>query len=507
MSLKVKFHEEWSSWSSNNLAIFCVAIFLIGATFRLSQYVANRSLWLDEAMLALNIINRSFAGLAQPLDDNQGAPLGFLLVQKLLTVLLGNADYVLRIFPLICGLSSIWAMYALAKRIFVERAAIIAAVILFAFSDRHIYYSSEVKQYSSDVFICLLLLQVIARTFDRNPFRQHFVLLAASGTAALGFSHSALFILAGGGSTLGAHFILKRDWSSTIKLGCVAAVWCISVLSLYFISLRYLSANTELLDYWSHAFMPLPPWRDWGWFIETSRSVMSHTIGLPHKLAVALLAIGAISICVRRWQYGLMLFLPILLTLIASALHKYPFSDRLILFLIPIMLLIIAESIGRTQSVFDGLKRFSRMGFPVALGILAWVAVSPAYSAVRHLRHPRVVEEIKPIVSYLSEHAQWNDVVYVYYGSAPAFRYYLPYYHLDKVRIVWGTANRQYPESYSRELNRLRDKGRVWILFSHDFNLSEVVDEKTLFFDHLDHMGRQLDQLNAEGAWLRLYDL
>jgi uncharacterized membrane protein len=95
----------------------------------------------------------------------------------------------------------------LAKRIFVQRAAIIAAVILFAFSDRLIYYSSEVKQYSSDVFTFLLLLQVIARTLDRRPFNQDFVLLAASGTAALGFSHPALFILAGGGCTLGTHFI------------------------------------------------------------------------------------------------------------------------------------------------------------------------------------------------------------------------------------------------------------------------------------------------------------
>jgi predicted membrane-bound mannosyltransferase len=232
MSLKVKFHEGWPSWSSNSLAILCVAILLIGTTFRLSQYIANRSLWMDEAMLVLNIINRSFSGLAQPLDYYQGAPLGFLFVQKLLTVLLGNADYVLRIFPVICGLSSIWAMYALAKRIFLERAAIIAAVVLFSFSDRLIYYSSENKKYSSDAFMCLVLLYVIARTLDRNPLNQDFMLLAASGAAALGFSHPALFILAGGGCTLGTHFILNRDERSTIKLGCVAAVWCVSALGL-----------------------------------------------------------------------------------------------------------------------------------------------------------------------------------------------------------------------------------------------------------------------------------
>jgi hypothetical protein len=69
----------------------------------LSQYIADRSQWRDEAALALNIVNRSFIGLAQPLDGDQGAPLGFLFDEKLLTMLLGNTDYVLQIIPLIRG--------------------------------------------------------------------------------------------------------------------------------------------------------------------------------------------------------------------------------------------------------------------------------------------------------------------------------------------------------------------------------------------------------------------
>ena len=48
-----------------------------GIVLRLVPYLVNRSLWLDESMLALNIIHRSFAGLWAPLDFNQGAPLDF----------------------------------------------------------------------------------------------------------------------------------------------------------------------------------------------------------------------------------------------------------------------------------------------------------------------------------------------------------------------------------------------------------------------------------------------
>jgi hypothetical protein len=491
MSLKFKFREMWSS---NNLTILCAAIFLVGAAFRLSQYIANRSLWDDEAMLALNIVNRSVGGLLQPLDDNQGAPLGFLLVEKLLTVLFGNTDYVLRVFPLICGVASIWGMYALAKRIFVEPVAIIAAVVLFTFADRLIYYASEVKQYSSDVLLCLLLLYAIARTLERNRCTRDFVRLAAAGTVAIGFSHPALFILAGGGCTLGIEFIFNRDWRNTIKLGCVAVVWSVSFLALYFISLRHLSANRALFEYWSYAFMPLPPWRNWGWFIETPRTIVG--LGLPPQITVALLAVGTISISVRRWQYGLMLLLPILFTLIASALHKYPFSDRLVLFLKPIMLLLIAESIGRTQSVFDDLKRFPRMGFPLALGILAWVAANQAYSAARHLRYARVNEEIKPMLSYLSHQGETNDILYVYGGSKPAFQYYLPFYRLGKFRVEWGSSDKQHALS---ELNQLRGSGRVWVLFSHF--------DKSFFLENFHTIGKPIDQITTEGAWLGFYDL
>jgi hypothetical protein len=52
-----------------------------GAVLRVLQYLYNRSLWNDEAGLALNIVGRSFAGLLQPLSYGQAAPFGFLVVE------------------------------------------------------------------------------------------------------------------------------------------------------------------------------------------------------------------------------------------------------------------------------------------------------------------------------------------------------------------------------------------------------------------------------------------
>src|SRR5258706_13146620 len=80
-------------------------LILLGLLLRLRQYLTWRSLWLDEAMLALNITGRSFAGLLQPLDYYQGGPLGFLLAEKLGITLLGNNELSLRLIPFLAGLA------------------------------------------------------------------------------------------------------------------------------------------------------------------------------------------------------------------------------------------------------------------------------------------------------------------------------------------------------------------------------------------------------------------
>src|SRR5947209_20397995 len=78
-----------------------------GITVRCVQYLANRSLWLDESFLALNIVHRTFLQLLQPLDYEQGAPLAFLMVERAAVQLFGNSEYALRLFPLVSGIVSL----------------------------------------------------------------------------------------------------------------------------------------------------------------------------------------------------------------------------------------------------------------------------------------------------------------------------------------------------------------------------------------------------------------
>src|SRR5262245_3089465 len=63
--------------------LLVVALVGLGVGLRTVPLVQNRNLWIDEAMLALNLVERSPARLLEPLGWNQGAPAGFLLLTKL----------------------------------------------------------------------------------------------------------------------------------------------------------------------------------------------------------------------------------------------------------------------------------------------------------------------------------------------------------------------------------------------------------------------------------------
>jgi len=58
---------------------------------------------------------------------------------------------------------------------------------------------------------------------------------------------------------------------------------------------------------------------------------------------------------------------------------------------------------------------------------------------------------------------------------------------------------------WSHDLERLRDRGRVWFIFSHVWFLLGT-DERVLLF-HLDRLGaRRLDEISRKGAAAYLYE-
>jgi hypothetical protein len=143
-------------------------IVAVGVVLRLARYLHDKSLWLDESYLALNLMRRSFHGLTETLDWNQGAPLGFLFSEKAALRLFGDSEYSLRLLPLIAGVASVFVFYAAAKPL-LSRGAFLIALLLFATLEPFIYYAAELKQYELDVLATVSLLAVFAHVAGRRP--------------------------------------------------------------------------------------------------------------------------------------------------------------------------------------------------------------------------------------------------------------------------------------------------------------------------------------------------
>jgi len=482
-------------------------IVVLGITLRLRQYLVNRSLWVDEAMLALNIVNRTFGELTRPLDYNQGAPLGFLFAEKLIVLILGNHDYTLRLFPIFSGLVSIYLIYRIAIEYFGTPG--IFAVLSLSISSSLIYYSSELKQYSSDVMLALLLTYLSILCIQQESHTRNFILLGIAGVLSIWVSHPSAFIVAGIGIILMIEKLHKKAYTQIPWIIGVGIMWSITFLTTYAVSLRYLIANKNLNNYWQNDFMPLPPWENIGWYKNVFISLLPG-ISLNQQyiaeISLVLTLIGIASLVTRNKKIALLVIFPFILSAAASIMHRYPMNGRFIYFLIPFLALLMAEGLGLMYSIF------AKLNPKIALFVYGSIALlilwPPITSAINNAIAPPMGEDIKPILTYIQTNMQENDLVYVHKGSFAPVMYYASSYRLNTENIIFADVNTKGITGFEVDIENLKGRDRIWFIFSHVISCGGCKGNRILFHVQLlDQIGIQLEHFEASRAAVYLYNL
>jgi hypothetical protein len=488
--------------SGPSLRAITWAFVLGGIALRLRQYLFDRSLWNDESELVLNILHRSPAGLLKRLDDYQAAPIGFLWSEKLAVHFLGTGEMALRVVPFVAGACSLFLFLLVARR-FLSRGAVPLALALFALCGPLIYYASEVKPYASDVAVALLIYLSTDILFESEITARGLVAAALVGALAVWFSFTALFVLAGVGLALLCAAIGRRGRWPLFSVAVVGFFWAVSFVIFYVSFLRTASNNPELIEYWRSAYAPLPPKSvfDVLWYKVYLLNMFSNPAGLTFTGIGAVAAVmGAIGFVRRDRNRFLALFLPFAVTLLASALHRYPFQGRLLLFLAPALLFLVAEGLY-------AISRITRSAGPSFAGLLiAFLFLDPVITAARQFIRPVGVEEARSAIGYVEQHRAPDDILYCYYSASFPLAYYRERGVLGSMNEVIGVDSRDNLALYRADLDKLRGQKRVWILFSHDWQ-SSGIDEQAYFLDYLDQIGKRLDGMQATGAAAYLYDL
>jgi hypothetical protein len=134
-----------------------LAFVVLGVLLRVGHYLLNYPVWGDEAFVALNLPRRGYLELLQPLDYGQICPILFLWAELTAVRLLGFSELSMRLYPLLCGIASVFVFRHVAGRLFTGRA-LLFAVAIFAVSIHPIRHSADIKPYASDLLMALLLL-------------------------------------------------------------------------------------------------------------------------------------------------------------------------------------------------------------------------------------------------------------------------------------------------------------------------------------------------------------
>ena len=139
MKWNTKSPYSWKPW-------VCAAVVLLAFFFRVHGLGAE-SLWLDEG-ITVQQVRSSFREMMATLMYGDVQPPLYYLILKLWTVLFGTSEIAVRFPSVVFGTLSVWMVYRVARLCFEDEHVGLLTALIVAFSEFHIRYSQEARNYS-----------------------------------------------------------------------------------------------------------------------------------------------------------------------------------------------------------------------------------------------------------------------------------------------------------------------------------------------------------------------
>jgi hypothetical protein len=437
-----------------------------GAALRIFQYTSDTSLWYDELSIVRNLVQRSATRLLmEPLGYDQVAPVGFMVAEKAISGALGESDLAFRFLLVPVGLAALVLFLWLAERL-LEGYAVPFAVATFAIGAPFIRYSAEVKSYGIDVAAAVALSLIALRLRDPGSAAVRCVLGGIAGAILVWFSQPAVFVLAGISGALLLAWLRDRDPQTGRALLLAVPIWGIAAAAATLVAVhRITPATRSFMDqFWRYrnGFFPRPFRKpgDTFWLWDRVLELFADPMVLRYRwpaLYGGLVILGLIVLW-RRNRFGALVLLgPFAVGVLAAIAQQFPLKTRLALYLLPALILAVAQGAEWIRRHASGLH-------PAAGGVcmLALFAV-PAWAFVE-TPPPYWVEDHKTALAFFREHRQPGDAVFVFSYEVEAVERYGPAYGLSSDDYQVGACSREDRRVFLRDVDRYRGRRRVWLL-------------------------------------------
>ncbi|MDQ3277582.1 MAG: glycosyltransferase family 39 protein [Bacteroidota bacterium] len=449
-------------------------IFIAAIALRSINYFARSSMWLDELASSFNVMERSFYQLAtETLDFNQVAPIGFLWLQKLASLVFGMNDHAFRFFPFVFSLLTLPLFY-LAGRYFLKGIATVGACALFGLSMSLLFYGAEAKQYSADVTASLFIVWSALR-MTKAPLKPASLwMIAAGGFLLILCSMPAVMIAPLALLPVFIALLRKKIQLPFKHFAIIAVSWAVACLILTAYAKLIISAEVQhaMSDYWSGGFAPLTnlgeflawiPLRIHKEFSFLLAWYMADLLPQTGYIAWALMLLSVPGLIYSFQQSTIataVLLTPLLSALLLAMFQLLPFDGRVSVYATwPIVISGMTGIIALNSwlpKVFGPVVSMPLtliLCLPIGLAILGMPSMRPPYNG----------QSAQPVLKELKRQLQPGDVLYVYFKSRYAMQFYGP---KEGITDYVAGRNHQYIEPLLRDIDSLKGNKRVWFFFS-----------------------------------------
>lgn len=411
----------------------------------------NQSFWLDEAAQLIESA-RPLKEQFDILGDFQ-PPLFHLLLHFWMK--LGNSEFIIRLFPIIISLITIYLFYLITRKIFNKKYSLLATFLL-SINPFFVYYSQEVRPYPLSMLTALL----ITLGFLNNSY----LLLIIGMTAFLYTTYFAPFFII---SVFIHSLLYKRE-----KLYVLAKSFIISLFLFFpwtpsFMSqLKSGTDLTNLLPGWGQAVstplnkaIPLVFAKYYFGRITIDNKIIYYSlILLLSALFAYLLFRGRKS---KFWEFSVVSFFSSLFMAFFVSFVLPVIDPKRLIFILPFFILIIVSGVEKLKPISRKL-------------VLLVVMVVFSYGLFQYFTNPRFQRENwKEATAFVETKGDGNQLVLFSFPEP-----FAPYLWYQKQNLGYGVAKRivLLPEDLVKLKSIIKNRKRIY-LFTYLMELTDPVNK------------------------------
>lgn len=450
---------------------------------RFHNFLANPSLYIDEANVACNIAERGMFGFWSKLDYEQYAPPVFMMLTKLNVWIFGYKEFGLRILPFLSAILCLILLYRLADKFIKTKPIIGLVVLLFGLNYWCIFQSYSLKQYVPDLAVALgLTLVTLQANYQRFYDKKALLWWTLAGSILVWSSMPVVYVMA----AMGAYFAWQA-WKDNAffkwlpYFAVPVSIWVLN-FGIYFFTILKADATTDYLqNYHKIYFLTYEIWTAEGlaWNKKILHQLLKEYISNSNTAIFTFLVfygMGVIYLFRKKTALGLLLVLPFFLALFSSMLGYYSLITRLVIFTFPIQFVIMGIGMDR---IMEANQFESKLMTTFAMLFLVYNINSWPFVWDRDMKI--VMENTKASLQYISDNRQLEEPLLINHSGMSVTRFYVNYHAKKEQKYgnCVGYENVPYPKSLVEESAKALEANpskKVWVLLGHLENY--VADQK-----------------------------